>query len=78
MAISIDDSGALTQTSMRSMMNPAGLTYYALTTKNAWGPLGWRRDQWGATDSYLDKILKITKRNLETARLSKIGSQPAI
>ena len=41
-----------------AIMNPAELTYYALTTKNAWGPLGWRRDQWGATDVYLDKILK--------------------
>jgi hypothetical protein len=41
-----------------SIMNPAELTYYALTTKNAWGPLGWRRDQWGATDAYLDNILK--------------------
>jgi hypothetical protein len=41
-----------------TIMNPAELTYYALTTKNAWGPLGWRRDQWGATDAYLDKILK--------------------
>ena len=41
-----------------TIMNPAELTYYALTTKNAWGPLGWRRDQWGATDTYLDKILK--------------------
>jgi len=41
-----------------TIMNPAELTYYALTTKNAWGPLGWRRDQWGATDTYLDQILK--------------------
>lgn len=41
-----------------AIMNPPELTYYALTTKNAWGPLGWRRDQWGATDNYLDKILK--------------------
>lgn len=41
-----------------AIMNPAELTYYALTTRNAWGPLGWRRDQWGATDVYLDKILK--------------------
>ncbi len=41
-----------------AMGNPAELTYYALTTKNTWGPLGWRRDQWGATDVYLDKILK--------------------
>ncbi len=41
-----------------AIMNPAELTHYALTTSNEWGPLGWRRDQWGATDPYLDKILK--------------------
>lgn len=45
-----------------AMRNPAELTYYALTTKNAWGPLGWRRDQWGATDAYLDKILKYNEK----------------
>jgi hypothetical protein len=52
-----------------AIMNPAELTYYALTTKNAWGPLGWRRDQWGATDNYLDKILKNNEK--------KFGTSPA-
>lgn len=40
------------------IMNPSELAHYALTTRNAWGPLGWRRDQWGATDGYLNNILK--------------------
>ena len=26
---------------------PADVTNHALTTKNTWGPLGWRRDNWG-------------------------------
>jgi hypothetical protein len=50
-----------------AIMNPAELTYYALTTKNAWGPLGWRRDQWGATDNYLDKILKNNEKTFGTS-----------
>jgi hypothetical protein len=41
-----------------AIMNPAEVGHYALTTSNTWGPIGWRRDQWGATDTYLDKILK--------------------
>ena len=49
------------------IMNPAELTHYALTTSNAWGPLGWRRDQWGATDPYLDKILKINERRFNNS-----------
>lgn len=43
---------------VNTIMNPAEVGYYALTTRNAWGPLGWRRDQWGATDGYLNSILK--------------------
>lgn len=35
--------------------------YYALTTRNAFGPLGWRRDNWGAGDgtgdTYIDDLL---------------------
>lgn len=45
-----------------NIMNPAEVGYYALTTRNDWGPLGWRRDQWGATDSYLDDILKKNRK----------------
>jgi ribosomal protein L14 len=34
---------------------PADVSYYALTKSNAWGPLGWRRDNWG--DPNTDNIL---------------------
>ncbi len=51
-----------------AIMNPAELAHYALTTRNDWGPLGWRRDQWGATDPYLDKLLKNNEK--------KFGSSP--
>ena len=50
-----------------AIMVPAEVTYYALTTKNVWGPLGWRRDQWGATDDYLDKILKNNEKTFGTS-----------
>jgi len=50
-----------------AIMNPAEVTYYALTTSNAWGPLGWRRDQWGANDSYLDNILKNNEKTFGTS-----------
>ncbi|MEP7375035.1 MAG: DUF4082 domain-containing protein [Chitinophagaceae bacterium] len=50
-----------------AIMNPAEVTNYALITRNSWGPLGWRRDQWGATDSYLDKILKNNEKTYGTS-----------
>jgi len=34
---------------------PAAVGYYALTTSNAAGRLGWRRDSWGQTDGYLSQ-----------------------
>lgn len=40
------------------IMNAPEVGYYALTTKNNAGPVGWRRDQWGATDSYLSDYLE--------------------
>lgn len=40
------------------IMNPTEVGYYALTTRNNAGPIGWRRDQWGATDSYLSDYLE--------------------
>jgi len=33
------------------------VAYYALTARNAWGAVGFRRDQWGATDSYLNNLM---------------------
>lgn len=34
----------------------AEFAYYVLTTKNAWGRIGIRKDQWGAPDSYLAQL----------------------
>lgn len=31
---------------------PVDVGYYALTRNNQWGPIGWRRDNWGITDGY--------------------------
>ena len=50
-----------------AIMNPAEITHYALTSRNEWGPLGWRRDQWGATDPYLDKILKNNEKSYDNS-----------
>lgn len=33
------------------------VAYHALTAKNNWGVVGYRRDQWGATDSYLNRLM---------------------
>ncbi|MEP7374352.1 MAG: DUF4082 domain-containing protein [Chitinophagaceae bacterium] len=38
--------------------NPKEVAAYALGKTNNWGKLGWRRDNWGATDDYLDGYLK--------------------
>jgi hypothetical protein len=38
--------------------NPKEVTAYALEKSNNWGKLGWRRDNWGAIDVYLDRYLK--------------------
>jgi hypothetical protein len=38
--------------------NPKEVAAYALAKTNNWGKLGWRRDNWGAIDSYIDGYLK--------------------
>jgi hypothetical protein len=38
--------------------SPPEVAYYLLTAKNNAGEIGWRRDQWGATDPYLSGILE--------------------
>src|SRR5690606_17422339 len=35
----------------------AEVSYYALTARNKWGAVGYRRDQWGATDTYLSRLM---------------------
>ena len=48
---------------------PAEVSYYALTARNKWGAVGYRRDQWGATDTYLARLMA---NNNQTYN----GSQP--
>jgi len=34
------------------------VAHYAATARNAWGQVGWRKDQYGATDGYLATLLE--------------------
>src|SRR4030095_11855878 len=52
------DAGWLSNTN-----NPPEIAYYILTTKNNRGLIGWRRDQWGATDNYLKDYLENNSRS---------------
>jgi hypothetical protein len=40
---------------LHNTMIPPAVGFYALTTSNKAGLLGWRRDNWGWTDSYLSR-----------------------
>lgn len=46
--------------------------YYALTTRNNFGPLGWRRDNWGATDNYIKDLLVNNNRTWNGVTLSSL------
>jgi hypothetical protein len=48
---------------LNNTKNPAEIAYYVLTQRNQWGPIGWRRDQWGATDQYLKDYLENNNRS---------------
>jgi hypothetical protein len=48
---------------LNNTKNPPEIAHYVLTTKNNWGPIGWRRDQWGATDNYLKDYLENNNRS---------------
>lgn len=48
---------------LNNTCNPAEIAHYILTGSNEWGPIGWRRDQWGATDSYLKDYLENNNRS---------------
>ena len=43
--------------------NPPEIAHYILTTRNNRGTIGWRRDQWGATDNYLKDYLENNNRS---------------
>lgn len=42
---------------LNNIKNPPEIANYLLTAKNNWGEFGWRRDNWGAFDSYVDDEL---------------------
>lgn len=44
-------------------MTPPEITSYLLTKTNAWGKIGWRRDQWGQTDNYIRDYLENNTRS---------------
>jgi hypothetical protein len=48
---------------LNNTKNPAEIAHYVLTQRNTWGPIGWRRDQWGATDQYLKDYLENNNRS---------------
>lgn len=39
------------------------VAYHALTAKNAWGAVGFRKDQWAARDQYLAKIAELNSKS---------------
>lgn len=57
---------------LRNTWNDPEIGHYLLTTRNTWGPLGWRRDQWGATDSYLDSYLVNNTRTFNGVPLNSL------
>ena len=50
----------------------AEVAYYALTTSNAYGKLGWRRDNWGATDNYIRDLLENNTRTYNGVALNSL------
>lgn len=49
--------------------NPAGIASYVLRARNKWGLIGWRRDNWGATDSYLKQYTSGNTKVVDGMRL---------
>jgi hypothetical protein len=52
--------------------NPVEIGYYILTGKNNWGPIGWRRDQYGATDDYIQWYLEKNPNTFNGVALSTL------
>ncbi|MEO5564056.1 MAG: DUF4832 domain-containing protein, partial [Chitinophagaceae bacterium] len=65
------------------IMNPPEIAQYILTARNNWGLIGWRRDSWGATDSYLSALLENNTRSFggmrfDTAILNRYKYAPIV
>ncbi len=64
-------------------MNPPEVAYHALTRRNNWGLLGWRRDNWGATDAYLrsytdQNTITVNGMRLDTAIMNRWKYAPIV
>lgn len=64
-------------------MNPPGIAHYILTTSNDWGKIGWRRDNWGATDDYLRQYTSantyvVNGMRLDTAIMNRWKYAPVV
>lgn len=57
---------------LQNTWNPPEIAHYLLTAKNEWGFIGWRRDQWGATDSYLDAYLVNNTRSFNGVQFNNL------
>lgn len=60
---------------LQNTMNPPGIRDYLLTVRNQKGLLGWRRDNWGATDSYITQYLS-DPRALERWKYAPVLGEP--
>ncbi len=57
---------------LQHTMTAPEVGYYALTTRNSYGPLGWRRDNWGATDNYIRDLLVNNTRTFNGVALNSL------
>lgn len=62
-----------TSTSIPIFVQLPEVGYHLLTISNNWGKIGWRRDQWGYTDSYLSDLLENNTTVYDPA-----GAPPAV
>lgn len=67
----------------QNTMNPPEIAAYALTVKNNWGPLGWRRDSWGNNESYYSAItdgnnITVSGVNLANAIMNRYKTSPIV
>ena len=66
---------------LNNTKTPSEVAYHALTIKNNWGLIGWRRDNWGALDDYIrqytdrNKIVS-NEMSLDTAIMNRYKYAP--
>lgn len=59
------------------------IAHYALTQRNSWGLIGWRRDNWGATDDYIRRYtdlntVVVNGMRLDTAIMNRWKYAPIV